>query len=207
MDSKCGVSNNRNLEGADRIRSAEDGRTGAARTNWGFRIGRAGAFVTPVVAERFPLPIADEAFSFRGFIWSYSLPLLKKTMFLGQGAGSFPFEFPNNDPVKMSAVFGPDSLVDKPHNFFISFAHSHGILALMVLLVLLGFALIQTGRHLIDDGKKNIPNYLPYLAGVLGYLICALTADSAVGVSAIFWVMFGVLLQNEKRTETIPEGL
>lgn len=167
-----------------------------AITNWGFRIGKAGAFVTPVVAERFPLPIADETFSFRGFIWSYSLPLLKKTLLLGQGAGSFPFEFPNNDPVKMSAVFGPDSLVDKPHNFFISFAHTHGLLALLLFLALLLINTSRTLQMITSEGPTKIATYLPYLAGVCGYLICALTADSSIGVSAIFWVMFGILAQN-----------
>ncbi|MHA4878864.1 O-antigen ligase family protein, partial [Enterococcus faecium] len=86
--------------------------------------------------ERFPLPLNDHAFSNRGFIWSRSLPLLKKTWLLGRGSGAFPFEFPNYDLLAMSQIFGSYALVDKPHSFYLGFAYTHGAFALVLLLSL-----------------------------------------------------------------------
>ena len=175
-----------------------------AITNWGFRIGRVGAFVTPVVAERFPLPIQDSAFSFRGFVWSYSLPLLKETIGLGHGAGSFPFDFPNNDPIKMSEIFGADSLLDKPHNFYISFAHTHGLLALVILFVVFAIFFLRTWPDV--RRRDNSLFALPYCLGVVGYLGSGLSVDSTVGVSSIFWVLLGVGLgiAPEEKTDISP---
>lgn len=164
-----------------------------AVTNWGFRIGRVGAFVTPVNGERFSLPFADTAFSQRGYVWAYSIPLLKDTILFGHGAGSFPFEFPNNDFIKMSSMFGVSGLVDKPHNFYISFAHTHGVLALIVLLVLLGRLFWIKGRSLLKGDR--IARDLPYFIASIGFLITGISVDSTNGVGAVFWVLLGVGLQ------------
>ncbi|MBC7661123.1 MAG: O-antigen ligase family protein [Chitinophagaceae bacterium] len=176
-----------------------------AITNWGFRIGRLGSFVTPVAAERFPLPFSDQAFDMRGFIWSYSIPLLKHTLLLGRGPGAFPFEFPNNDPIVMSSSFGLESIVDKPHNFYISFAYTYGVVALLLLLGVYSYYVVRVVNRVAYGGTHEVAILMPYVLGFIGFVITAISVDSTVGVSSPFWVMLGIglsLVSNKRKVAT-----
>ncbi len=169
-----------------------------AVTPRGFRLGYAGAFIKPRVAERFPLPIADEAFSSRGRIWAYSLPILAHTLVTGYGPGAFPFEFPNNDPVLM-ANFGPNAIVDKPHNSYIGFAVAHGLPALCLLLLLGAAALRRAMKSLKIAGEAAWAS--PLLMAIIGYGITALTVDSTLGVATPFWILLGTLAHRPFNSE------
>lgn len=169
--------------------------TAIAITDYGFRVGRAGIFSRPVVSERFPLPLHDKAFSKRGFIWSRTIPLLRKTLFLGMGSAAFPFEFPNNDYVAMSKYFGLRTIVDKPHSYYLGFAHAHGVVALGILLLLFSWNTVRSLQMLLPSQTTAAnPIVLPYFAGFVGFILAALCNDSTVGVAAPFWVIFGASL-------------
>ncbi|MBF0440421.1 MAG: O-antigen ligase family protein [Oligoflexales bacterium] len=162
-----------------------------AMTPNGFRIGRAGIFVKPVVSQRFPLPINDYAFSSRGFIWSHTIPLLKDKWLTGSGPGSFPFEFPNNDVSAMHPFFGFTHIVDKPHNLYLSFAHSYGILALFLLLSIFLWHFFHSLRILLKYKDERADNLLPYILGFLSFSLSAIFHDSTIGVATPFWIILG----------------
>ena len=158
-------------------------------TNRGFKIMRFGSFFSPVAAARFPLPLSDLAFSYRGYIWSRSLPLLADGLFLGHGPGAFPFVFPNNDP---AGIFGASKIVDKPHCFYISFAFAHGVTALLILLTTGSTFFYKALQALLSCRDQDYClRLLPYVAGSVGCAVAALATDSTIGVAAPWWVLFG----------------
>jgi len=150
---------------------------------------RFGNFFSPVAAQRFPLPLSDLAFSYRGYIWSRSLPLLADGLFLGHGPGAFPFVFPNNDP---AGIFGQSQIVDKPHCFYISFAFAYGVTALLILLATGSIFFFKALRALLScEDQDYCLRLLPYMAACVGCAIAALATDSSIGVAAPWWVLFG----------------
>ena len=48
----------------------------------------------------------DDAMSKRGHIWNDTIPLLGKHVFMGAGANSYLFEYPQNDYISQAYVYG-----------------------------------------------------------------------------------------------------
>lgn len=174
-------------------------------TKSGIKVIRGNFLVTPRIPERFPLPISDDSLSFRGYIWSRTLPLLADSVLIGRGAGSFPFEFPNDDANGINRNWGLRGMVDKPHSLYLSFAHSYGLVALLLLLLIFMRFLRAFLRSMLPDVRLN-PAVVPYGLAFIGFTIVSLSNDSTIGVSAPFWILFGTglgLLEREVDS-TIP---
>ena len=136
--------------------------------------------------------------SARGYIWSRSLPLLRRTWLLGTGPDTFAAVFPQHDYAGKFAVYGTtEMLVDKAHNLYLQAAINNGGVAALALVVLLGWFLASAGRRLarrVSDGVAWTFG-LASFAGVLGYAIAGLFNDSAVCVAPVFWVVLGLGLR------------
>jgi hypothetical protein len=131
----------------------------------------------------------------RGFIWSRSLPLLRKTLMVGFGPDTFAMVFPQHDFSGKFRVYGTtDMLVDKPHNFFLQTALNTGVLSAMALLLLFGWY-VAAGVRLQMRAPAEATNggmSLACLVGVIGYLGASLFNDSVVSVAPVFWALLGV---------------
>src|SRR5690606_8579420 len=66
----------------------------------------------------------------RGYIWSRTLPLLKKHIILGSGADTYMIAFPQQDYVGLSNYGYGDQLVTKPHNLYLQVGVQTGLLSL-----------------------------------------------------------------------------
>ena len=78
-------------------------------------------FGTPVdlnvPVESFGFKGVERLGSNRGYIYSRSIPLLKKNIILGAGADNFVLEFPQQDiKSKLEFLGDPYVIIDKPHN-------------------------------------------------------------------------------------------
>lgn len=132
-------------------------------------------------------------FSNRGYIWSRSLPMLKNTVFLGQGFGTFAFHFPQRDFNGKQNYFGKmDVVVEKPHNMYLQYALGGGIIFLLVFLILTVW-IFWNGIKFYIFKEKNNPILPGLLAACLGYLTTAVFNDSMIFVAPIFWVIFGTI--------------
>ncbi len=131
----------------------------------------------------------------RGFLWSRSLPVIKKTILIGSGPDTFPFMFPQHDAVgKIKALGNPYIIVDKPHNLYIQTAINTGVVSLIALLVIFGIYIITTFLNIIncyEEDKYIFSLKLGVLLGILGYLVTAITTDSSVSVAPVFWAILG----------------
>ncbi len=172
--------------------SAQSQETSAAGTSQGQKASPAPAQTG--VKDDFNLPPAGwAAGTGRVYIWRRTVELIEKRPLLGYGLDNLPYYFPQDDPLKNSGLDDPNIIVDKPHNIYLDIAFGSGVLALLAFLVLLlryAWQNIKLLRHGIS-GETGV--FLAgSLAGWCGYLIQGMFNDSTIGVSIVFWILFGV---------------
>lgn len=135
--------------------------------------------------------------TYRGYIWSRALPLLKDTFFIGHGADTFIIYFPQYDYVgryNIGYYYQQENIVvDKAHNMFLATGVNTGILSLIAFLVLFGYYIVQSFPIY---KKARYDCYLHYVGagiflGVCGFLTAGLVNDSNVGVMPLFYGLLG----------------
>ncbi len=157
------------------------------------KLGNALDMSEPV--ESFGFEGIERLGSNRGYIWSRSIPLLKKHIILGSGPDSFALEFPQQD-VKGKLMFlgNPYVIVDKPHNIYLQTAINTGVLSLVILMALYILFIVQTIRSVFAEKTASdlTAIRLGLMAGVIAYLFAGLATDSVVSVAPVFWSMLGI---------------
>jgi O-antigen ligase len=134
----------------------------------------------------------------RGYIWSRSLPIALSRPVIGTGPDTYALVFPQDDVVgKLKFMANPYIVVDKPHNMYLQMAINTGILSLLAYLAIftiyLKDALPQAAKG-IAPGEEPWAHALRLgiLVGMFGYMASALSTDSTVSVSPVFWVVLGL---------------
>lgn len=133
--------------------------------------------------------------SSRGYIWSRSLPLLKNTLFLGYGPDTYALHFPNDDYFgKLTGMSKINTLVDKPHNFYIQTAINTGVVSLMAVLAIFIMYIASSIKLYIN--KKDYNNLYEVTGtaiffAVCSYLMVSMLNDSVISVAPVFWVLLG----------------
>jgi O-antigen ligase len=148
--------------------------------------------------------------SARGYIWSRSIPLLKKTMLLGYGPDTYVIQFPQRDYFgKWVAYDTPHMIVDKPHNLYLQIGLGQGVVALIAFVALVGVYSIESIKIYGFKSfyrEEEVYGVASFLA-VVGYLVAGIFNDSVVSVAPIFWVLLGVgialnyLVRKQRRQE------
>ncbi len=131
----------------------------------------------------------------RGLIWSRSLPLVKEHVFIGSGADTYVFEFPQNDyAAKYNADWPIYNIVDKPHNLYLGIAVNTGLISLISLLILFGAYIVWSikiyWRNQYEDFISIVG--VGIFIGICGFLTAALVNDSSVSVMPLFYGLLGV---------------
>lgn len=130
----------------------------------------------------------------RGLIWSRSLPLIKDHIFIGSGADTYVFEFPQNDyAAKYNADWPIYNIVDKPHNLYIGVAVNTGLISLIALLVLFGAYIIWSIKIYWRNQFEDFISVtgVGIFIGICGFLTAALVNDSSVSVMPLFYGLLG----------------
>ena len=161
----------------------------------GLRIFSRHALLVPEQPPVSRMPIGPTAVNNRAFIWARSLPLLAAAPWFGRGPGSFALDFPNRDFSGFMTIFGTtDIMVDRPHSFYLQYAHAFGMPALFLLLSLMlyyfyrSFTLLR--RATTVDRSWTLA--AACVAACLGFALTGLCNDSMIGASTVFWVLLGV---------------
>ena len=132
----------------------------------------------------------------RFYIWSRTIPLLKKTVLLGYGPDNFTYIFPQEDYVGKykKNVNMLNTIVDKPHNMYLQYAVNIGVIPLILILLLI--SLILSKLFMIVKLESLEEEYLLYasltFSAIIGFMAVGLFNDSTVNVSSIFWTMIGL---------------
>lgn len=133
--------------------------------------------------------------SARGYIWSRSIPMLKKTCLIGHGPDTYAFEFPQRDYLgKYYAYETPNMIVDKPHNLYLQIALNQGLVALMAFFIMvIGYITesIKLYAFKKEYTNKQVVGIAATLA-IVAYLGAGIFNDSVVSVAPIFWILLGL---------------
>lgn len=133
--------------------------------------------------------------SSRGYIWSKTIPLMKKTLLIGNGPDTFIAYFPHNDFVGKLNVFRTiDIIIDKPHNMYLQTGVNTGFVSLIILLSLFFTYIwnsIKLYKHCSFEAAIEIYGFCSFLA-VCAYLIVGMFNDSVISVAPVFWILLGV---------------
>lgn len=169
--------------------------------------------IEPINAEHIGFEGKELVGSSRGYIWSRTIPLLKKCVLIGYGADTFAYVFPQNDFLAKhySYAEGFHITVDKPHNLYLQIFISNGLVALIVFLGICLFYLVDCFR--LYALKKEYRTEQIYGAAVMlaivGYLTAGMFNDSVVSVAPMFWILLGVGCAlntiNRRLDKNIPE--
>jgi len=133
----------------------------------------------------------------RGFIWSRTLPLLPSRTIIGSGPDTFTLIFPQNDLVPKMFLFGnPYIPVDKAHNVYLQTWVTTGGISALAQIFLFGFylfsAFVQIIRSNMKEGRFLFGLQIGLLAGISAFCVGALSTDSTIGSSGVFYVLLGI---------------
>ena len=152
-----------------------------------------------------------EAFaSNRGYIWSRTIPLMKKYILLGSGSDTFVLDFPQQDYLKKIQRGYATSIITKPHSLYLQMAVQTGLFSLIAFLVFYGMYFVSSIRLYIR-GRFN--SYyakigIAIFIGTFTYMITGLTNDSSITTAPTFWVLIGMgIAVNYKVKPLIKEEL
>lgn len=147
--------------------------------------------------ESFGFENSQDFATYRGYIWSRTLPLIKDTILIGHGADTFAMYFPQADYAgKYNIGYFNDStniIVDKPHNMYLGMAVNTGVISLIAALCIFGFYLVDSFKIY---RKNEYSGFISFMGGgvfvaVCGFLVAGLVNDSTVQIMPIFYALLG----------------
>ena len=136
----------------------------------------------------------DNAFSGRGHIWDGVLPILPKYLFVGSGANTFMFAYPQNDYIYREYNSMQNSFDVKAHSLYLQQWVENGLIGLCAFLV---FCLVYLLNCIRIYRKANLHESNTWIgiglfAGVTAYLIVGIANDSNVCTAPVFWILLGL---------------
>ena len=144
--------------------------------------------------------LREDAMSFRGHIWNMTIPLLGKHVFMGSGANTYMFEYPQNDYLGQGYIYGGSSLQVKAHCWYLQQWVETGLIGTLALLAFLGWYVIRSMRIYRRADLHESISWVGFglFAAVLVYLIAAIANDSNVCTAPMFWGMLGLGLATNR---------
>ena len=144
--------------------------------------------------------LREDAMSFRGHIWNMTIPLLGKHVFMGSGANTYMFEYPQNDYLGQVYIYGGSSLEVKAHCWYLQQWVETGLIGTLALLAFLGWYVIRSMRIYRRADLHESISWVGFglFAAVLVYLIAAIANDSNVCTAPMFWGMLGLGLATNR---------
>lgn len=130
----------------------------------------------------------------RGYIWSRTIPLLKKYMFLGSGADTFVIAFPQQDYVNLYNYGFSIGILTKPHNLYLQIGVQTGLISLLAfILFYLSYFINSLKLYFKCRYTNTIETYgIAIFIGTISYMIIGLSNDSSITVSPIYWALIGI---------------
>lgn len=154
--------------------------------------------------ERIGFEGNEDFATYRGYIWSRTLPLLKETVLLGHGADTFAIYFPQDDYAgKYNIGYinnNIDIIIDKPHNMYLGAAVNTGVVSMIALIAIYGIYLIESFKIY---RKHEFVGYKEYIGmgifiATAGFMVSALVNDSTVYIMPVVYVFMGMGLAINK---------
>lgn len=135
-----------------------------------------------------------DLFTGRGFLWSRSIPLLKKYLLTGSGPDTFEIAFPQDDLIAMRRGGCGFLTVTKPHNIYLQIGVNTGTVSM---LAFIGFYLVYmvwcVRLYYIKKAEGSLFHYgMGVFSGISAYMVSGIVNDSTVCVAPVWWCMMGL---------------
>lgn len=147
-----------------------------------------------IMAESFLFENRQGFFSHRGYIWSRTLPLLKKHIVLGSGPDTFLLVYPQEDYLQMRTNGFEHQVMTRPHSMYLQTGVQTGVLSLLCLLAFFGWYALWSLRlycfRRLDTKEEGFGTAA--FIGSVGYMVSGISNDSMVVTAPVFWGMIGL---------------
>lgn len=146
--------------------------------------------------------------SFRGYIWSRTIPLLKNYIILGSGPDTYTLVYPQNDYLNLINSGFSDSVLTKPHSMYLQMAVQTGVLSLVVFLLFYGMYFVSSiliykkGSYGTLHEKVGVAIFI----GTVSYMISGITNDSSVTTAPLFWAVIGIGISINYKVKTMNKA-
>ena len=99
----------------------------------------------------------DGLFTYRGYIWNRTIPLLKKHILVGSGPDTFLMTFPQNDYVERAGAKKGffTEILTRPHNMYLQIALQTGVLSLICVIGFVGTILYSAVKKMKSYKKTE----------------------------------------------------
>lgn len=153
-----------------------------------------GSFVKMETSETGLFADNPELFSGRGYIWSKTLPMLKKYVIVGSGPDTFEVVFPQHDAVSMRQGGYGGMVITKPHNLFLQIGVNTGVVSLLAFLAFYFVYFVWSFKLFFVKAPESFMAHIGVgiLCGTFGYIISGIINDSTVCVAPIYWCLMGI---------------
>lgn len=150
--------------------------------------------------------ITDKMGSSRIEIWKVTLRLIQKHPLIGVGVDNLKDGLYKNidmilDGGAYQFTIKSDTVIDKAHNEYLQIAATIGIPALIIYLIFIGIIVLKNLKLSIKNNARFI-----MLMSIISYLIQAFFNISTIGVAPLFWLMLG-LISNDEVVRKINENI
>ena len=140
----------------------------------------------------------------RGDIWAKSIPLLKDSLLLGSGPDSFVMVYPNNDYLGEHNSGINNEYTTRPHNWYLQMGIQTGVVSLLLLLTAFALYLVRGTSFCVKNalltGEEKDTSYVEaFFLGSVTFMLMGMINDSSIGVTPLFWCMFGMALTGMKK--------
>lgn len=156
-------------------------------------------------------PSTENTFWLRWLEWKGSLEIIKEAPFFGRGIGTFPINFPPNQPLEFSRIsMERNEFLRHAHNEYLELWCEMGLFGPIVLIFILVSA-IHTGIRLIkfqNDGGPPSFWLLGLLSGLfgLGFNMLFSVSFRFMVTPLIFWFYLGIIYGLSQNRPTRKRG-
>ena len=150
--------------------------------------------LAPVVSRARLAEVGDSLTAVRRWqYWRGAAAVFRAHPIVGTGPDTFYASYGPHRPAVDGAAHGLISPPDKPHNVYLEYAASTGVLGLAAFLALVGLTLTYGARTLrrLDGPSKALLSV--FLASLVGYLAQAMVSFDAFPLPLLAWASIGAI--------------
>lgn len=138
--------------------------------------------------------------SYRGYIWSKTIPLLTETIVIGGGMDHFSLLFPNHGYASKARINKLGVIYNKPHSWYLQMGTESGVISLLCMIIMLLWVLIDGIKSVKANifnsdisGENGLLKILLIGLGVsfIGYCLMNILYDQMIVTAPIFWMIIG----------------
>jgi len=136
--------------------------------------------------------------TYRGYIWSRTLPLLKDTLLLGKGADTYAIYFPQDDYAgRYNIGYYKDTqntIIDKPHNMYLGWAVNTGVVSMIALVAVFVIYLIESIKVYRKHTYEGFIDYIGMgiFIAIVGFMVSGLVNDTTIQMMPLVYVFLGM---------------